>query len=305
MAVLVCGSLNMDLVVQCPRLPRSGETLLGRQFDTISGGKGANQAVAVARQQIPTFMVGRVGADNFGHELRHALAVEGINVEAVEVDANVHTGIAAIAVAETGDNHIVIVPGANGRVGQPDLSQLRSLLPQSQLLLLQFEIPIPAVVEAAQAAHAAGVTVILDPAPVAAFDAEELYPHVDILTPNQVEASQLVKFLVETTEQAAAAIAALQQQGINTVIVKLGAQGIVCGTADETFHVPAFPVDAVDTVAAGDAFNGGLAAALHDGKPLREAIVWASATSALSVTLSGAQPSLPTRSQVETFLRKI
>jgi ribokinase len=305
MAVLVYGSLNMDLVVQCPRLPLPGETLLGKQFDTISGGKGANQAVALARQQIPTLMVGRVGADHFGHELRHALALEGVDIDAVYVDESVSTGIAAIAVAATGDNHIVIVPGANGRVGQPDLKRLKGLIPQTKSLLLQFEIPTPAVVAAAQAAHAARVTVILDPAPVAAFDPQQLYPQVDILTPNQVEASQLVGFGVETTEQAAEAIATLQEQGATTVIVKLGEQGVVCGTPDETFHIPAFTVDVVDTVAAGDAFNGGLAAALHEGKPLKAAIVWATATAALSVTLPGAQPSLPTRSQVDIFLQKV
>jgi ribokinase len=179
------------------------------------------------------------------------------------------------------------------------------LIPEAELLLLQFEIPIPAVVEAAKAAHTAGVKVMLDPAPVTAFDAQQLYPHVDILTPNQVEASQLVSFAVETLEQANDAIAYLQQQGVAIVVVKLGEQGVLCGTPEETFHIPAFPVDVVDTVAAGDAFNGGLAAALHDGKPLREAIIWASATAALSVTLPGAQPSLPTRSQVATFLQQI
>jgi ribokinase len=299
MSVLVFGSLNMDLVVQTPRLPLPGETLTGERFDTIAGGKGANQAVAVARQQVLTGMVGRVGADAFGQALRQGLMTDGVNVDAVQVDASAHTGIAAIAVADTGENHIVIVPGANGRVGSSDLATLQTLMPQAQLLLLQLEIPISVVIEAAKMAHDAGITVILDPAPVASFQPESLYPFVDILTPNQVEASQLVGFPVETLEQAAAAIAALQQHGIATVIVKLGEQGVLCGTANEMFHIPAFPVTVVDTVAAGDAFNGGLAAALHDGKPLYEAVEWASATAAISVTQSGAQPSLPTRSQVK------
>lgn len=293
----------MDLVVQTPRLPIPGETLVGKQFATIAGGKGANQAVAVARQQIPTVMVGRVGADNFGHELRHALAVDGVNVEAVHTDTEVHTGVAAIAVAETGENQIVIVPGANGRVGAADLERLTAHLAQAQLLLLQFEIPVAAVIEAARLAHAEGVMVILDPAPVATFDPVQLYPYINMLTPNQVEASQLVGFSVETLAQAAAAIAVLQEQGVATVLVKLGEQGVLCGTPEDTFHVPAFPVTVVDTVAAGDAFNGGLAVALYERKPLKEAVIWASATAAISVTQAGAQPSLPTRSQVQTFLR--
>lgn len=302
MAVIVFGSLNMDLVVQAPRLPVAGETLLGKQFDTVAGGKGANQAVAVARQQVPTWMVGRVGTDAFGHQLRHGLSVDGVNVDAVHGDAARHSGIAAIAVADTGQNHIIVVPGANGCVGRADLDRLQPLLPQAELLLLQFEIPVPVVIEAAKLAHAAGVTVILDPAPAATFAAAALFPHVDILTPNQVETSQLVGFPVDTLEQAAEAIAVLQQQGVSTVIVKLGEQGVLCGTPEATFHVPAFPVAVVDTVAAGDAFNGGLAVALHDGQSFRDAVIWATATAALSVTLAGAQPSLPTRSQVEIFL---
>lgn len=302
MTVIVFGSLNMDLVVQSPRLPIPGETLLGSQFDTIAGGKGANQAVAVARQQIPTVMVGRVGADSFGNTLRNALAAEGITIDAVLTDADSHTGIAAIAVAKTGENHIIIVPGANGRVEQSDLQRLQPYLAQAKFLLMQFEIPIPIVVEAAKAAHAAGVTVILDPAPAEKFAVAALYPHIDILTPNQVEAAALVGFPVNTLDQAAVAIASLRQQGVATVLIKLGEHGVLCGTAQETFHVPAFKVSVVDTVAAGDAFNGGLAVALHDGKPLREAVVWASATAALSVTQPGAQPSLPTRAQVANFL---
>ena len=305
MSVLVFGSLNMDLVVQASRLPISGETLLGQQFDTICGGKGANQAVAVARQQVPTWMVGRVGADTFGHELRHAIAVAGVNVDAVHTDRNVHTGVAAITVGATGENQIVIVPGANGQVGEADLKRLKTLLTQVRLLLLQFEIPVSSVVEAARLAHAAGVTVILDPAPVHPFGAEQLYPHIAMLTPNQVEASQLVGLPVETIEQAEVAIARLRQKGVDTVVITLGDQGVLCGTPQEMFHVPAFPVSVVDTVAAGDAFNGGLAVALHDGKSLKDAIIWASATAAISVTQAGAQPSLPTRSQVATFLETV
>jgi len=304
MSVLVFGSLNMDLVVQSPRLPQPGETLVGRAFATIPGGKGANQAVAAARQDAETVMVGRVGADDFGQQLRHGLAIDGINVESVIVDEATHTGVAAIAVADTGENQIVIVPGANGRVGDADWQRLHRHLEAAQLLLLQCEIPAAMVAKAAHLAHSKGVTVILDPAPVPDFDLGPVYPVIDILTPNQVEAAQLVGFPVETVTQAQEAIAVLQSRGATTVMVKLGAQGVLCGTPTDTFHIPAFSVTVADTVAAGDAFNGGLAAALHEGKPLRAAVVWAAATAALAVTKSGAQSSLPTRSQVTDFLKQ-
>jgi len=303
MSVLVFGSVNMDLVVQTPHLPQPGETLVGRTFATIPGGKGANQAVAVARQETPTVMVGRVGGDDFGEQLRGGLAADGVDVESLIVDATAHTGVAAIAVADSGENQIVIVPGANGRVDATDWQRLQRHLGTAHILLLQCEIPVAVIAQAAKLAHAQGVTVILDPAPVPDFDLTPTYPEIDILTPNQVEAAQLVGLPVGTVEQAREAIRALQSRGANTVIVKLGFQGVLCGTPEESFHVPAFAVEVVDTVAAGDAFNGGLAAALHEGKPLREAVVWASATAALSVTKSGAQPSLPTRSQVAHFLQ--
>jgi ribokinase len=302
MSVIVLGSLNMDLVVQAARIPLPGETLLGHQFTTVPGGKGANQAVAIARQDVPTYLVGRVGADDFGHQLRHTLAVDGVNIDAVRVDADVRTGIAAITVAASGDNQIVIVPGANGQVDDLDIQQLETRLPAAQYLLLQLEIPLSTVVKAARIAHTQGLTVILDPAPVQPLVASELYPYVDILTPNQVEAEQLVGFAVQTVDDAARAIAVLQHQGVSTVIVTLGADGVLCGTEQDVFHVPAFAVPVVDTVAAGDAFNGGLAVALAEGKSLSEAVTWASATAALSVGTPGAQPSLPRRAQVQSFL---
>ncbi len=294
----------MDLVVRSPRLPQPGETLTGSNFATIPGGKGANQAVAVARQDATTYMVGRVGADDFGHQLRHALALDGVVVEAIHIDAATHTGVAAIAVADSGENHIVIVPGANGQVGTADLQRLQTHLASAELLLLQCEIPAAIMAQAAQMAHASGVRVMLDPAPVPDFDLKSFYPAIDILTPNQVEAAQLTGLPVTTVDEAAAAISQLQQQGASTVIAKLGEQGVCCGTPEETFHLPAFAVSVVDTVAAGDAFNGGLAVALSEGKSLREAVTWASATAALSVTKAGAQPSMPTRSHVTKFLQE-
>lgn len=303
--VIVFGSINMDLVARSPRLPVAGETLRGHDFFTAAGGKGANQAVAVARLGIPTQLVGRLGADNFGSELLANLQASGVDTRAVLVDEAAHSGVAAIAVGARGENHIIIVPGANGRVNEEDVGRLSDLLPGASALLLQFEIPIPAVVAAARAARQAGVQVILDPAPAIEMGnfASVLYPLVDIITPNEIEAAQLVGFAVDGQETAAKAAAALRQQGVGTVIVKLGDRGVFCATQEEAFFVPAFPVQAVDTVAAGDAFNGAMAAALASGRPLREAVVWGAAAGAISATIAGAQPSLPDRETFDTFLR--
>ncbi len=302
MTIVVFGSLNMDLVVRSLRLPQPGETILGTTFDTVPGGKGANQAVAAARLGADTSMVGRVGADDFGHRLRHGLAISGVKVEGIAVDTEAHTGIATITVAANGENQIVVVPGANGQVAHPDMARLQAQLTTASTLLMQLEIPLSAVTEAAHLAKAAGVTVMLDPAPALPELPPALYQYTDILTPNQVEASQLVGLPIETLEQAQQAAQVLRQRGVATVIMTLGAQGVICATGTETFHQPAFAVDVVDTVAAGDAFNGGLAVALAEKKSWRDAVVWASATAALAVTQAGAQPALPLRSQVETYL---
>lgn len=312
MPIIVFGSLNMDLVAQVPRLPMAGETLLGTGFTTVPGGKGANQAVAAARLGAATSMVGRVGDDGFGAILCASLRQAGVNTDMVLVDAG-PSGVALINVDGTGENQIVVVPGANGHgdetdglrlplpVTSPDRSQpLES--PESHILLMQFEVPLVAVQAAAARAKAHGVRVIVDPAPARSDLPPDFYGLVDILTPNQTEASQLTGLAVQNVTTAQAAAQVLRQRGTATVIVKLGRQGAVVASPSEVFHVPAFPVPVVDTVAAGDAFNGGLAVALEEGKPLRQAVEWASAVAALSVMQAGAQPSMPTRPQVEAFL---
>lgn len=292
----------MDLVVQSPRLPVPGETLLGRGFFTAPGGKGANQAVALARLNVPTQMVGRVGGDSFGRELLNTLQTAGVQTDHVLVDEAASSGVAAIAVDDAGENQIIIVPGANGHVDETDVERLTSLLPGAIALLLQFEIPISAVLAAAQAARRAGVTVILDPAPAQLDVSAELYPLVDIITPNEIEAGQLVGFPVDEPESAARAAAVLLSLGVGTAILKLGAKGAVCATKEETFFVRAFPVSAIDTVAAGDAFNGGLAAALAEGLSLRQAVVWGAAAGAIASTKAGAQSSMPDKDTFNAFL---
>ncbi len=302
-SAIVFGSINMDLVVRTPQLPVPGETLLGHEFFTAAGGKGANQAVALARLGVPTKMVGRVGGDSFGSELINSLQTAAVQTEDVLVDQEVTSGIAAIAVDDTGENQIVIVPGANGRVDETDVERLKSLLPGASVLLLQLEIPLSAVLAAAQAARDAGVTVILDPAPAQIKVPDELYHLVDVITPNEIEAGQLADFTVNEPNSATEAAAILRQRGVETAIIKLGDRGVVCATPEETFFVPAFPVTAVDTVAAGDAFNGGLAAALVEGLSWWQAVVWGAAAGALAATKPGAQSAMCDRQTLEKFLK--
>ncbi len=304
MSIIVFGSINIDLVATTPRLPVAGETLLGEEFFKVSGGKGANQAVALAKLGIPTQIVGRVGADDFGTELVNNLQTSGVQTDNIFVDETVSSGVAIITVSHTGENQIVVIPGANGRVNQEDVERLSHFLPEATTLLLQLEIPITAVVAAAQEARRANIKVILDPAPAQSNLPDELYPLVDIITPNEVEAAQLVGFPVDGEEQAAKAAAVLLERGVKCAIVKLGAKGVFCATAEEKFFVPPFQVHAVDTVAAGDAFNGGLATALSEGLSLHQAVVWGAAAGALATTKPGAQTSLPDRFTFDAFLKE-
>jgi ribokinase len=304
MNAIVFGSLNMDLVARTPRLPVPGETLIGNSFETISGGKGANQAVAIARLGIPVELVGRVGSDQFGQQLLSGLKADRVGCDRIFIDPNVHSGVALITVAATSENEIIVIPGANGRVDHSDLDRLTPILPNVNVLLLQLEIPLASVVEAARVAKQAGVTVILDPAPARSDLPDDLYPSIDIITPNQVEAAQLVGFPVHDSETAYDAANGLRDRGVKTVIIKLGSAGAICVSETEAFSIPAFPVTAIDTVAAGDAFNGGLAAGLAVGLPLKQAMTQASAVAALSVTKLGAQPSLPTREALTEFLQE-
>ncbi len=304
MSIIVFGSINIDLVATAPRLPIAGETLSGYDFFKAPGGKGANQAVALTKLGISTEIVGRVGKQSFSEELIDYLQTAGVKTDNVFVDETVSSGVAIITVDDAGENQIVVIPGANGRVGAEDVERLSRLLPRKQALLLQLEIPISAAIAAANEAQKAGVKVILDPAPAQKELPKELYPLVDILTPNEIEATQLVGFPVNDEDSAKKAAEVLLHKGVKCAIVKLGAKGVYCGTETESFFTPAFSVKTVDTTAAGDAFNGGLAAALSEGLSLHEAVVWGSAAGALAATKSGAQPSLPDRDAFDRFLQE-
>jgi len=299
-AVVVFGSINMDLVVRTPRLPAPGETLTGYTFFAAPGGKGANQAVACARLGAPTRMVGRVGDDLFGEQLRTSLRSYGVQDDGVLTTPG-PSGVALIAVDDTAENTIVIVPGANGAVSSADIPRLEQALDGARTLLLQLEVPIETVVAAARAAHTCGVTVILDPAPALSLP-DELYTLADIITPNEHEATTLTGIAVHDDQGAIAAARALIARGARRVALKLGARGALTADAEGEQFWPPFNVTPVDTVAAGDAFNGGLAVALSEGRSFNEAIRWGLAAGALSVTRYGAQPSMPERDEVLTLL---
>jgi ribokinase len=297
MAIAVFGSINMDLVVRSTRLPTPGETLIGDTFQTIPGGKGANQAVACARLGAATYMVGRVGDDVFGSTLKQELEDAGVDQNFVEIGAGVSSGIALIAVEDSGENIIIVIPGANGQVGVRDIKRLEVVLEKTKILLLQLEIPINSVTQAAKIAKDKGITVILDPAPARTLT-EEIYRSIDILTPNESEAASLVGFRVDSLENAHKAAVILHKRGVPQVIIKMGSVGAYTINNGHEKYYEAFPVIPVDTVAAGDAFNGALAVALNEDYGLNEAVIWGLAAGALSVTKEGAQPSLPTRKEL-------
>ena len=300
MAIVVFGSINIDLVVRTPRLPAPGETLTGHTFFTAPGGKGANQAVACARLGAPTRMVGRVGDDLFGEQLRASLRSFGVQDDGVLTTPG-PSGVALIAVDDLAENTIVIVPGANGSVSIADIPRLEAVLDGARILLVQLEVPIETVVAAARAAHTRGVTVILDPAPALPLP-DELYALADIITPNEHEAATLTGIAVRDDQGAIAAARALIARGARRVAIKLGARGALTADTEGEQFWSSFTVTPVDTVAAGDAFNGGLAVALSEGRSFDEAIRWGLAAGALSVTRHGAQPSMPERNEVLTLL---
>lgn len=301
-AITVFGSLNMDLVIRTSHLPRTGETVLGGAFATFPGGKGGNQAVAAARLGAAVTMIGRVGADAFGRNLRDGLAAEGIDVSQVRVDQDAATGVALITVDRSGRNTIVVASGANMRVAVADMDAARALLTSSQVLLLQLEVPLEVVRHAVQVAHDAGCRVILDPAPAPpALLPEDMYRYLSVVNPNEVEAQALTGISISDESDARRAAERLLDYGCRAVVIKLGERGAYAATDGVRAAIPAIPVDVVDTTAAGDAFAAGMAVALAEGKALVDSARFANIVAAISVTRMGAQPSMPIRADVEEF----
>ncbi len=291
----------MDLVVRTPRFPRPGETLTGKGFFSAPGGKGANQAVAAARLGAPTWMVGRVGRDVFADSLLASLQASGVQTDAVFQDPSQPSGIALITVDDQAENQIIIVPGANGQVGEADLERMRPLLHPGGVLLLQLETTLPGVMAAARLARQHGLVVVLDPAPAIPLPGE-IFPLLDWITPNENEAALLAGHPVQTAEAAQQAANELQRRGVPNVVIKMGSRGAFWSSPQGGQMLPPFRVQPVDTVAAGDAFNGALAAGLVAGLPTPEVLRRACAAGAISTTRPGAQPSMPSLDELEEFL---
>jgi ribokinase len=299
--VVVVGSINMDLVARSQRIPHAGETVIGGDFRTVPGGKGANQAVAARRMGAQVRMLGRVGMDTFGSQLLDNLSKAGVDATGVGRDPQAASGIALIMVDDAGQNSILVAPGANMLLSPADIDAAEAVTATAQVMLLQLEIPLETVVRAAQIGHAHGVKVVLNPAPAQPLP-PELTRLVDVLVPNEFEAALLTGLPVDSDEQIRAAASALRATGAANVIITLGGRGALLATAQGFQHFPAFPVKPVDTTAAGDAFVGCLGAALAEGRTLEEAMRWGSAAGALATTKKGAQPSLPQRKEVEDLL---
>lgn len=301
--IVVVGSINSDLVSLTHRIPIAGETVLGTRFQVHPGGKGANQAVAVARLGYPVQLVGRVGDDAFGDQLRSHLVAAGVDTSGVSTTEG-SSGIAAIVVSASGENSIVVTPGANAHVSPQDLEANIDIIRQAGVVLVQLEIPIDTVEYLASICRRQGVPLILDPAPALDLPPRVL-KDVEWLTPNQVEAAFYLKD--ERTNDGPLDPVALAKmllaQGSRGVVLKMGERGVHIATGDGFGEsLPAFSVDAVDTTAAGDAFNGGFATALMLGRSPIESARFAAAVAGISVTRTGAQPSMPSMAEVNEFL---
>jgi len=294
--ILVVGSINMDIVVRVPHSPMPGETVLGGDFETFPGGKGANQAVAASRMGGDVTMVGRVGSDDFGDALIQALVENNIKTTQVIKDSEASTGIAMISVAADGENSIVVASGANSKVSVEDVNTARSLMREADILLVQLESPVDTVTAAVELAAVYNVPVVLNPAPAQPLS-KALLSNIDYLTPNESELAMLTG-----EKDIEKGIAKVSEWGVKNLVITLGANGTRVVSGDINQHLPAFEVTAVDTTAAGDAFNGALAVVLAEGKPLLTATRYGMAAGALAATKRGAQPSLPTREAVENFL---
>jgi ribokinase len=296
--IVVVGSANTDMVIKTERIPGPGETVIGGSFVMAAGGKGANQAVAAARLGAHVTFVARLGADVFGDRAIDGYGQEGIDTSFIVRDADAASGVALIFVDAHGENSIAVASGANARLTPADVERAQAAIAAADVLLVQLEVPIDSVYRAIELAHAAGVPTILNPAPAQEIQTDIL-ARVDIATPNEHE----IAVVVGEPDQDRA-IAKMLNAGTDTVLVTLGAQGVLWATENRREQVPALSVRAIDTTAAGDAFNGGLAFALASGALTNDAIHYANAVAALSVTRLGAQPSLPTQSEVEVFLAR-
>ncbi len=298
----VLGSINVDHVIRVPYFPKAGETLTGYGYQIAYGGKGANQAVAAARVGAKVSFIGAIGDDQIGQTMKQAFEQDGIDISAICVIPNQSTGLAMIQVADSGENSIVISAGANADLSEALVEQHKSHIEQADILLMQLESPLQAVTLATKFAKTAGVKVVLNPAPAQPLP-DSLLSHIDIITPNETEAEILTGIKVTDEKTATVAANHFHQLGIETVLITLGSKGVYYSEKGRGEIIPGFRVDAVDTTAAGDTFNGAFVTALLEGKSAKDAIRFAHAAAAISVTRMGAQTAIPRREDVDQFLQ--
>lgn len=296
-SILVIGSSNTDMIIRVDRIPKPGETILGGRFQTAHGGKGANQAVAAARAGGQVKFIARLGADVFGDETMDALRRDEISIGHVTRDSGAPSGVALIFVSKQGENSIAVAPGANACLSVEDVKAARDAFTGVKVLLIQLETPLATVEAAVKTAVERKVPVILNPAPACALPAR-LLKQISVLTPNESEAELLTGIKVRTVASAKKAAAVFLEKGVRTVVLTLGKRGALIVDRQGARLVPGYAVKAVDTTAAGDVFNGALAVALGEGKPIDDAVQFANAAAALSVTREGAQPSAPYRAEI-------
>jgi len=301
--ILVVGSSNTDMIIRVPHIPKPGETILGGAFSMAPGGKGANQAVSAARAGGRVTFVARVGDDIFGRQALRNFEADGIDTRFVARDASAPSGVALINVADDGENAISVASGANARLTPEDIQKAAAAFEGADIVLMQLETPLETVRAAAETAKGRGIPVILNPAPARELD-DGLLKSVTILTPNESEAEILTGIKVATESDARQAAATLRTRGPRTVVITLGEKGCYAAADDFEGGIPALRVQPVDSTAAGDVFSGALAVALAEKRPLPSALRFASAAAALSVTKLGAQPSAPTRAEIEEFLKR-
>ena len=297
--LVVLGSINADHILNLKSFPTPGETVTGSHYQVAFGGKGANQAVAAGRSGANIAFIACTGDDDIGESVRKQLAKDNIDIAPISVISGESTGVALIFVNGDGENVIGIHAGANAALSPALVEAQRDRIAHASALLMQLESPIESVLAAAKIAQQNKTTVVLNPAPARELSDELL---ADIITPNETEAEKLTGIRVENDEDAAKAAQALHAKGIHTVLITLGSRGVWASVNGEGHRVPGFKVDAVDTIAAGDTFNGALITALLEETPLPEAIRFAHAAAAIAVTRKGAQPSVPWREEIEAFL---
>jgi len=299
--VVVVGSMHMDFVVVLNRFPEIGETVIGKDFKMTPGGKGANQAVSAARLGAETYLVSRVGNDSIGVHLLENLRSNSVRDRYVTIDTESYTGVALIFVDSKGRNMIAVAPGTDARVSREDVDRAFNELCSMDTVLLQLEIPVDTVVYAAKKGKEIGSLIILNPAPYRKLP-EEIFLNVDVITPNRIEAEQLTGIKIDSLSDCEKAGKALLGKGVKIAVITLGERGAYVVSNEYTGLVESFQVPVVDTTGAGDAFNGALAVALAEGMPIKEAVIFANATSSLKITRLGAQEGLPRRREIENFL---